>query len=124
MGCGVSGGALRCDVAFNGEGELCEVGVADDLPELSLGLEHPAAVHLRHISPDCQRLTLRGVRRMISIIDSIGFVEANVFFNRPWIPRRMRVRVSSRPSARDAAAPGWECCSSPARVRRPSSASA
>jgi hypothetical protein len=29
---------------------------------------------------------LREVRRMISIIDSIGFVEASVFFSRQRIP--------------------------------------
>ena len=61
---------------------------------------------------------------MISIIDSIGFVEANVFFSRPRTPRRVSVRVSSSPSASDAAAPGWECSSSRARACRPSSASA
>jgi hypothetical protein len=43
VGCGVNGGALRCEVAFDGEGELREVGVADDLAELGLGLEHPCS---------------------------------------------------------------------------------
>ena len=38
----------------------------------------PAAVQRRHMSPDCQRLTLRLVRRTISIIDSIGFVLCSV----------------------------------------------
>jgi len=38
------------------------------------------------MSPDCQRFTLREVRRMISIIDSIGFVEAKVFFSWPRVP--------------------------------------
>ena len=33
----------------------------------------PSAVQRRHISPVCQRLTLRLVRRQISIIDSQGF---------------------------------------------------
>lgn len=36
-------------VAFDGYGELCEIGVADNLSELSLGLEHsrggPAQAH-------------------------------------------------------------------------------
>ncbi len=36
----------------------------------------PAAVQRRHISPDCQRLTLREERLTHSIIDSIGFVDA------------------------------------------------
>jgi hypothetical protein len=44
---------------------------------------------------------------MISIIDSIGFVEANVFLSRPRIPRRVSVRVSWSPSVSDAAAPGF-----------------
>ena len=35
------GRALGGEVAFDGEGELGEVGVADDLAELGLGLEHP-----------------------------------------------------------------------------------
>ena len=38
----------------------------------------PAAVQRRHMSPFCQRLTLRLVRRTHSIIDSHGFVEASV----------------------------------------------
>ncbi len=58
----------------------------------------PAAVQRRHMSPDCQRFTLRDVRRTMSIIDSIGFVEDSVFFRRPRIPRRVSVRVSSSPS--------------------------
>ena len=34
------GGALGCNVALDGDGELGQVGVADDLAELGLGLEH------------------------------------------------------------------------------------
>src|SRR4051812_20872580 len=34
------GGSLGDDVAFHGEGELGEVGVADDRAELALGCEH------------------------------------------------------------------------------------
>ncbi len=41
VGRGVNGRALRCEVAFDGERELGEVCVADDLAELGLGLEHP-----------------------------------------------------------------------------------
>src|SRR3954453_18626382 len=35
------GGVLGGDVAFDGESELGELGVADDLAELALGFEHP-----------------------------------------------------------------------------------
>ncbi len=49
------------------------------------------------MSPDCQRLALREVRRMISIIDST--VEAKVFFSRPRIPRRVRVTDTTKPRA-------------------------
>src|SRR6266540_3468751 len=44
----------------------------------------PAAVQRRHMSPDCQRFTLREVRRTISIIDSHGFVDCTlVIVTRP-----------------------------------------
>ena len=46
----------------------------------------PAAVQRSAISPDCQRLTLRLVRRTHSIIDSQGFVEASVRFRVPRDP--------------------------------------
>jgi len=39
----------------------------------------PAAVQRRHMSPFCQRLTLRLVARQMPITDSIGFVEDSVF---------------------------------------------
>ena len=48
----------------------------------------PAAVQRKHISPDCQCLTLRALRRTHSIIDSHGLVKASVFFSLPRIPRR------------------------------------
>ena len=51
----------------------------------------PAAVQRSAISPDCQRLTLRLVRRTHSIIDSHGLVEASVRFNEPVTPRRVSV---------------------------------
>src|SRR6266700_2633256 len=41
----------------------------------------PAAVQRSAISPDDQRLTLRWVRRTISIIDSHGFVDSSVRFS-------------------------------------------
>jgi hypothetical protein len=52
--------------------------VADDLAELAAS-SMPAAVQRRHMSPLCQRLTLRLVARQMPIIDSIGFVEDKVF---------------------------------------------
>ncbi len=67
----------------------------------------PAAVQRRHMSPFCQRLTLRATRRTVSIIDSDGFVEASVRFRRPRTPSRVTVSVSSMPSLSEAAAPGW-----------------
>ena len=66
-------GALGGEVALDAGRDLGEVAVADDFAELLLGLSIPAAVQRRHMSPDCQRLTLRDVRRTNSIIDSIGF---------------------------------------------------
>jgi hypothetical protein len=39
----------------------------------------PAAVQRRHMSPFCQRLTLRDVARQMAIIDSIGFVDDSDF---------------------------------------------
>ena len=56
------------------EGELGEVDVADDASELALGLEHPAGGPAQAHLPDCQRLTLRLMRRTVSIIDSRGLV--------------------------------------------------
>ena len=85
------------DPAFDGEGELGEIVVACDPTELSLGLKHPSAVHLRDISPDCQRLTFRELRRMHSIIDSQGFVLCSVRFSALRTPRRVTVSVSSMP---------------------------
>ena len=71
--------------------------------ELPLGLEHPgrrpAKAHLPR---------LPALRRTHSIIDSHGFVEASVRRSWPRTPRRVTVSVSTRPSDREAAAPGWE----------------
>ena len=75
--------------------EVGEVAVADDPAELVFALRAcRSAVQRRHISPDCQRLTLRLVRRQISIIDSQGFVLSRVRFRLPPMPSRVRVSVS------------------------------
>ncbi len=66
----------------------------------------PAAVQRSAISPDDQRLTLRCVRRTISIIDSHGFVDSSVRFSLPRTPSRVSVSVSSIPSRSEPAAPG------------------
>jgi hypothetical protein len=49
------------------------------------------------MSPDCQRLTLRAVRRTHSIIDSQGLVEASVCFRLPQIPSRWSVQDDAEP---------------------------
>src|SRR6266540_6702084 len=67
----------------------------------------PAAVQRSAISPDCQRLTLRLVRRTHSIIDSHGLVDSSVRFRLPRMPRRVSVSVSVMPSRSEPAAPGW-----------------
>jgi hypothetical protein len=82
----------------------------------------PAAVQRRHMSPDCQRFTLREVRRTVSIIDSHGFVDCSVRLSDPLIPSRVTVSVSVMPSRSEAAAPGWDRSSSPASERNSSSA--
>jgi hypothetical protein len=66
----------------------------------------PAAVQRRHMSPECQRFTLREVRRTISIIDSQGLVDWSVCFSDPLTPSRVTVSVSAMPSPSEAAAPG------------------
>jgi hypothetical protein len=78
--------------------------VADEAPELACGLERlrnwpaassmPAAVQRRHMSPLDQRLTLRLVRRTVSIIDSHEFADASVCLSWPRTPRRVTVSVS------------------------------
>src|SRR3990172_831239 len=66
----------------------------------------PAAVQRNAISPDCQRLTLRLVRRTHSIVDSHGFVDSSVRFSEPVTPRvSVSVSVFSSPSRREPAAP-------------------
>src|SRR3954467_3249059 len=84
LGGGGDGGLM--ELTLDRGDELGEVGVADDAPELSLGFEHPRGGPARHMSPDCQCLTLRLVRRTHSIIDSHGFVLSSVFFRLSRIP--------------------------------------
>ena len=45
----------------------------------------PVAIQRKAISPDCERLRLRLVRRMHSIIDSHKFAEVSARFNEPVI---------------------------------------
>jgi hypothetical protein len=52
------------------------------------------------------RITLRWMRRTISIIDSTGFVLSSVRFRLPVTPSRVSVSVSSSPSRSEPAAPG------------------
>jgi hypothetical protein len=75
------------------------------------------AVQRRHMSPDCERFTLRLVRRTIWIIDSHGFVDCSVFLDEPQTPSRVTMSVSAIPSCSEAAAPGWERSGSEARER-------
>ena len=97
----------------------------------------PAAVQRRHMSPFCQRLTLRLMRRTVSIIDSHGFVEASVRLSRPRDAeagdgqrllacpraatrrRRDAVRASSSASTRSwSSARSWSSSAHAARSRR------
>src|SRR6266851_8074630 len=55
----------------------------------------PAAVQRSAISPEDQRLTLRWVRRTISIIDSHGLVLSSVRLSEPVTPSQVSVSVSS-----------------------------
>src|SRR3954452_595640 len=77
----------------------------------------PAPVQRRHMSPFFQRLTLRLVRRTVSIIDSHGFVDASVRLSWPVTPSLVMVSVSSMPSLSEAAAPGSVRASSSASTR-------
>ena len=95
-------------VAFDGDDERGRVAVADDPAELLLGEEHPGGRPALRMSPFRQRVTLRWVRRTISIIDSIGFVDDSVLARLPSIPRRISVSVSSIPSRNEPAASGQE----------------
>jgi hypothetical protein len=65
---------LAATVALD-DGELGEIAVADNAAELGPGLEHAGGQ--THVTL-CRRLTLRGMRRTVAIIDSHGLVEASV----------------------------------------------
>ena len=102
-------------VAFDRDDEGGEVAVADDLAETGVRLR--ACRRRSSAAPsrrDDQRLTLRWVRRTISIIDSHGLVDSSVRFRLPLTPSRVSVSVSSIPSRSEPAAPGCERSSSPA----------
>src|SRR3954452_23630743 len=75
----------------------------------------PAAVQRSTICPSRQRVTLRLVVRAMEIIDSTGFEVVRVVARRTSMPRRATVNISSSPSSRLVAAPGWLLASSPAR---------
>ena len=114
---------MKVESSFDREGELRELGVADDFAELALGFEHPgAAVHRRPISPEDQCLTLRWVVRTVSIIDSHGLVDSRVRRSLPLIPSRITVSVSGMPSRNEPAAP--ECVRSRSSASRVSCSSA
>jgi len=71
-------------------------------------------------------VTLRLVVLAMLIMDSTGFDVTRVLASRPSIPRRLTVNISSRPSRRLLAAPGWVLSSRLARclaLRRPRSGS-
>ena len=74
----------------------------------------PAAHQRSAICPSRQRLTLRAWVRQMLIMLSMAFVDRNVRARVGGTPRRSTVNVSSRPSRRLAAAPGWVRSSSAA----------
>jgi hypothetical protein len=75
--------------------------------KLLAGLGYPGRAPPSAICPSRQRLTLPACSRQTETIDSIQFVERSVRASVGGTPRRRTVRVSSRPSRRLAAAPGW-----------------
>ena len=83
----------------------------------------PAAHQRSAIRPSRQRLTLLACSRHTEIIDSMALVERSIRASVGGTPRRSTVRVSSRPSRRLAAAPGWVRSNSLARASSVASAS-
>jgi hypothetical protein len=67
--------------------------------------------------PFLERLTLPATVRLIEIIDSTGLVDLKVGSKLGLRPSRVTVSVSSRPSSRLAAAPGWLTSSCLAKAR-------
>jgi hypothetical protein len=96
-----------------------------DPAELLAGFDHPGGAPAQRYLPSRQCLTLREWFRQISIMLLTQLVLRRVWARVGGTPRRNTVRVSSRPSRSEAAAPGW-CArvaapgwvrsSSPARV--------
>ena len=82
----------------------------------------PAAHQCSAIRPSRQRLTLLACSRHTEIIDSMALVERSVRARVGGTPRRSTVSVSSRPSRRLAAAPGWVRSSSLASASSAASA--
>src|SRR6266511_3025775 len=78
----------------------------------------PAAAQRSRMSPSRQRLTLRAWLRMISIIDSTGFVEATVLSSAPVTRSRVTVNMSGSPSRNEPAASGLTLSSWRASVSR------
>ena len=93
---GLLGRRWRCgpaaaeEIALDRDRALREVAVADDPSELAFGLELSGGGPAQ-----AQWLTLRWVRRTISIIDLHGFVEARGSLGRRAISRWVSVSVSS-----------------------------
>src|SRR6266511_1533806 len=82
----------------------------------------PAAVHRAIILSSRHRLTLRMTSRAMEIIDSTGFVVYRVRDSVGGRPSPVTVRVSSRPSRREEAVPGWCASRRSARARKVRSA--
>src|SRR5512144_1278260 len=87
-----------------------------DTAELLAGFEHPGgAPAQRHLSV-APVLDVSGVVPAYQIMDSIALVERSVRARVGGTPSRSTVSVSSSPSRRLAAAPGWVVSSARARV--------
>ena len=95
---------------MEGFDELGQLLGALDRSEGTFGVERPGGGPARHhvaIAPSRQRVTFRFVVRAMLIIDLIGFEVTSVFASGPSMPSRLTVNISSRPSRRLFAAPGW-----------------
>jgi hypothetical protein len=77
-------------VTLDGDGERARCLQPMILRNWRSASSMPAAIHLRHMSPLDQCFTLCEVRRQISIIDSIGFVEDSVRQELPIDPEPLR----------------------------------
>src|SRR5580704_8482673 len=116
------GGEVAFDGDGDGDGELGEIAVAEDFPELGLGLEHPgggpAQAHVAVLPVlDVAAGAPDGAGHRL---DRVRALERALEF--PATPRRVSVSFSPMPSRRDAAAPGCERSSSPASRASASSA--